>query len=540
MKSVYFGEEHELFRQTVRQFIESEVAPHADAWEAARRIPRSIWRRMGEMGLLGILFPEAMGGSGASLFHALAFLEELPRSRMGGFCAAVSVQQFIATGALFRRGTDALKQRYLIPSIRGEKVGAIAISEPDTGSDVAAIRTTATRDGDSWVVDGAKTWITNGVEGDFYVVAVKTDREGGAGGISLIAMDSDLPGIRTNRLRKMGWHSSDTAEIVFENVRVPAGGLVGRENRGFYYIMETFAVERLVAAAIAIGSSLFALEETLKYMESRTAFGRPLNRFQALRHRLADLLTELEAARQLVYHTAWLLENGEPAIRESTMSKLLATELNKRVVDECLQFFGGFGYVEEYPMERFFRDARASTIAAGTSEIMREIIGKIDIDGIVFAPVEETEETGPAETGDTAAPREVGKTAPEPTPSAPAAAAPGPANATVPTDLPGFFFALPRRHRPEKTVDWKSRFHFRFRESAHPEWTVAIDGASVSVSEGLTGTADCVVQTTEKVYLDIETGRQNPETAFLMGKVKVSNVAAMMKYSKAFRPVTGR
>jgi acyl-CoA dehydrogenase len=537
MKSVYFGEEHELFRQTVRQFIESEVAPHADAWEAARRIPRSIWRRMGEMGLLGILFPEAMGGAGASLFHALAFLEELPRSRMGGFCAAVSVQQFIATGALFRRGTDALKQRYLIPSIRGEKVGAIAISEPDTGSDVAAIRTTATRDGDSWVVDGAKTWITNGVEGDFYVVAVKTDREGGAGGISLIAMDSDLPGIRTNRLRKMGWHSSDTAEIVFESVRVPAGGLVGRENRGFYYIMETFAVERLVAAAIAIGSSLLALEETLKYMKSRTAFGRPLNRFQALRHRLADLLTELEAARQLVYHTAWLLENGEPAIRESTMSKLLTTELNKRVVDECLQFFGGFGYVEEYPMERFFRDARASTIAAGTSEIMREIIGKIDIDGIVFAPVDETEETGPAETGDTAAPREAGKMAPEPTPPAPAS---GPANATVPTDLPGFFFALPSRHRPEKTVDWKSRFHFRFRESAHPEWTVAIDGASVSVSEGLTGTADCVVQTTEKVYLDIETGRQNPETAFLMGKVKVSNVAAMMKYSKAFRPVTGR
>lgn len=543
MKSIYFGEEHDLFRQTVRQFVENEVAPHADAWEAARRIPRSIWRRMGEMGFLGILFPEAMGGSGASLFHALAFLEELPRSRMGGFCAAVSVQQFIATGALFRRGTDALKQRYLVPSITGEKVGAIAISEPDTGSDVAAIRTTASRDGDSWVVDGAKTWITNGVEGDFYVVAVKTDRDAGAGGISLIAMDSDLPGIRTNRLRKMGWHSSDTAEIVFESVRVPSGGLIGRENRGFYYIMETFAVERLVAAAMGIGSSVLALEETLKYMESRTAFGRPLNRFQALRHRLADLATELEAARQLVYHTAWLLENKEPAIRESAMSKLLATELNKRLVDECLQFYGGFGYVEEYPMERFYRDARASTIAAGTSEIMREIIGKTDIDGVAFAPVEDLEETGPAE-GAQPAPEPAlhvpsGPSVP-PVPSMAPAATPAPAFAAVPTDLPGFFHALPLRHRPEKTIDWRSRFHFRFRESAHPEWTVAIDGASVSVSEGLTGTADCVVQTTEKVYLDIETGRQNPETAFLMGKVKVSNVAAMMKYTKAFRPLTGR
>ncbi len=551
MKSIYFGEEHELFRQTVRQFIESEVAPHANAWEAARRIPRSIWRRMGEMGLLGILFPEALGGSGAGLFHALAFLEELPRSRMGGFCAAVSVQQFIATGALFRRGTDALKRRYLVPSITGEKVGAIAISEPDTGSDVAAIRTTAVRDADEWVINGAKTWITNGVEGDFYVVAVKTDRDAGAGGISLIAMDSDLPGIRTNRLRKMGWHSSDTAEIVFESVRVPASGLIGRESRGFYYIMETFAVERLVTAAIGIGSSVLALEETLKYMESRTAFGRPLNRFQALRHRLADLATELEAARQLVYHTAWLLENKEPAIRESAMSKLLATELNKRLVDECLQFYGGFGYVEEYPMERFYRDARASTIAAGTSEIMREIIGKTDIDGVAFAPVEDLEETGMAEEAQTTASREAGlaQAAPEPAlpvlpvppvPPVPSAAASGPAGATIPTDLPGFFQALPLRHRPEKTIDWRSRFHFRFRESAHPEWTVAIDGASVSVSEGLTGTADCVVQTTEKVYLDIETGRQNPETAFLMGKVKVSNVAAMMKYTKAFRPVAGR
>ncbi len=524
MKSIYFGEEHELFRQTVRQFVESEVAPHADEWEAARRIPRSIWRRMGEVGFLGILFPEALGGSGAGLFHALSFLEELPRSRMGGFCAAVSVQQFIATGALFRRGTDALRERYLVPSIRGEKVGAIAISEPDAGSDVAAIRTSAVRDGDEWVIDGAKTWITNGVEGDFYVVAVKTDRDAGTGGISLIAMDSDLPGIRTNRLQKMGWHSSDTAEIVFEGVRVPAANLIGRVNRGFYYIMETFAVERLVTAAIGIGSSILALEETRRYMESRTAFGRPLNRFQALRHRLADLATELEAARQLVYHTAWLLENGESAIRESAMSKLLATELNKRLVDDCLQFFGACGYVEEYPMERFYRDARVSTIVAGTSEIMREIVGKTDLDGVVFGPVED--EVSPA---------------PPPSPGAPAfPAAPAlPAPLPAPDGLAGFFRSLPSRVRPEKTAGWKSRFHFRFKGSSHPEWTVVIDGPSVTVAEGLDGAADCVVQSSEKVYLGIESGSQSAETAFLMGKVKVSNLSEMMKYVKAFRPVAG-
>ena len=525
MRSVHFDEEHDLFRQTVRAFVESEVAPHADAWEAARRIPRSIWKRMGDAGLLGILFPESLGGSGASLFHALAFLEELPRSRMGGFCAAVSVQQFIATGALFHRGSPALKARYLVPSIRGEKVGAIAISEPDTGSDVAAIRTVAVRDGDSWVIDGAKSWITNGVEGDFYVVAVKTDRNAGAGGISLIAIDSDLPGIRTNRLRKMGWHSSDTAEIVFEGVRVPAESLVGRVNRGFYYIMETFAVERLVTAAIGIGSSVLALEETKRYMESRTAFGRPLTKFQALRHRLADLSAELEAARQLVYHTAWLIENGHGAVRESAMAKLLATELNKKLVDECLQFFGACGYVEEYPMERFYRDARVSTIVAGTSEIMREIVGKTDLDGVVFGPIDEEDERAEPEA----------RTGEERTPAAPPVTVPAPE--AVPEGLAGLFLSLPGRVRPDKVSGWTSRFHFRFRESRHPAWTVVIDGPKVAVSEGLEGGADCVVEASEKVYLDIEYGRQNPQTAFLMGKVKVSNLGEMMKYVKAFRPV---
>lgn len=535
MRSIYFNEEHEQFRRTVRQFVEAEVAPHADEWEASRRIPREVFRKMGEMGFLGVLFPEELGGSGGDVFHALAFLEEIPRSRMGGFCAAVSVQEFIATGALHRRGSNALKQRYLVPSIEGRKVGAICISEPDTGSDVAAIRTSAVRDGADWVINGAKTWITNGVEGDFYVVACKTDRDAGAGGISLIAMDSDLPGIRASRLRKMGWHSSDTAEIVFEDVRVPAANLIGQVDRGFYYIMETFALERLVAAAISVGACVFGLEETTRYMESRRAFGRPIVKFQALRHRMADLFAELESVRQLVYHAGWLWQQGLPAVRECAMAKLLATELNKKVADEGLQFFGGFGYVEEYPMERFYRDARVSTIVAGTSEIMREIIAKTDLDGVSFGGEadEETEEVAPEAAEVVEVPEAAGA---RPLAAPPSPAAPAP----LPTTLAELFEALPSRLRPEKTEGWASRFHFRFKGSATPEWTVVVDGPRCSVERGLAGTADCVVTTTEAVYLGIETGRQNPQTAFLTGKVKVSNLVAMTRYIKAFRPLFAR
>ena len=418
MTSIYFGEEHESFRRTVRQFLESEVAPYADEWEGARRIPREAFRRMGDLGLLGILFPEELGGTGASIFHALAFLEELPRSRMGGFVAAVSVQQFIATGAIHLHGTPEQKRRWLAPSIAGTKVGAIAISEPDAGSDVAAIRTAARRDGDSWVIDGAKTWITNGVEGDFVVVACRTDRDAGAGGLSLIVVEADAPGFSRSKLRKMGWHSSDTGELTFENVRVPLGNLVGEENEGFYLIMETFVLERLVTAATSVGSARLALEETRKYVLERHAFGKPIGKFQAIRHRLADLYAELEAATQLVYHAAWLHEKGENPVAEACMAKLLATELSKKTADECLQFFGGFGTVEEYPIERFFRDSRFGTIVAGTSEIMREVISKVAIDGFVFPKRERDED-------DAAAP---------PPPAGPADPVPPPAAEPLPVD----------------------------------------------------------------------------------------------------------
>lgn len=387
--SIYFSEDHQLFRRTVRQFMEAEVASRADVWEAQRCIPREVWPKMGRMGFLGIVLPEAYGGTAADIFFAVAFLEELARSRMGGFVAAVTVQQFIATAAIFHQGTESLKQAFGAPSIAGDLLGAICISEPDTGSDVAAIRTTAVRDGDHWVIDGAKTWITNGVSADFHVVACKTDPVPGTGGISLIVVDAESPGISSTKLNKMGWHCSDTAEIAYEQVRVPACNLIGQENHGFSYIMQTFAQERLVAAASSIGGSDLALEETLAYMATRQAFGRPINKFQALRHRLADLFAEVAATRQLVYHAAWLHQQGLPAVKESAMAKLLASELHKRVTDECLQFFGGFGYVEDYPLARFYRDARVGTIVAGTSEIMREIIAKAEIDGAKFTPASE-------------------------------------------------------------------------------------------------------------------------------------------------------
>lgn len=526
MTAIYFTEEHERFRKTVRDFMEKEVAPRANEWEAARRIPKEIWRRLGENGLLGVVMPEDLGGTGADVFFALAFLEELPRSLMGGFCGAVSVQQFIVPGPLLRHGTPDQKKRFLVPSVEGRAIGAIAISEPDTGSDVSAIRTVARREGSDWVLDGAKTWITNGVHADYYVVACKTDPALGAHGISLLAFSTDRPGIRTSPLRKMGWHASDTAEIVFENVRVPADSLVGREGKGFAYILETFAFERIVSAAISVGSGVLALETTLSYMERRQAFGRPLSRFQALRHRLADLFAELSAARQLTYHAAWLHQTGRPAVAEAAKAKLVASELAKRIADECLQFHGGFGWVEEYGIERFYRDARIGTIVAGTSEIMREIVAKAEIDGVRF----------PSRVDDEA---DAGEAAPA-APAAPPAPAREPAPPEVlspPRDVEELFAQLPKRFRPERAEGFTGRFHFRFTDSPTPDWTLVIGNGRVETARGHDGAADCVVTTTEKVYLAIEAGTQNPQSAFLTGKVKVSNVLPMLTLLKCFRRV---
>ncbi len=528
MESIYLNDEHQLFRAEVRRFVEREVAPLADAWEAAGRIPRSIFRRMGELGLLGVTQPEAYGGAGADLFSAVVLLEELPRSLMGGFCAAVGVQQFMATAHIARFGSEVLKQRYLAPSVAGERIGALGVTEPDTGSDVAALTTRAVRDGDQWVVDGAKTFITNGADGDFVTLAVRTG-EAGPGGISLLVVDTDTPGVSvTRRLAKLGWHASDTAELAFVGVRVPADRLVGEENMGFYYLMEAFQLERLVSAAISVGSVELCLERTLAYLGQREVFGRRLDRYQVLTHRLAGLAAENEAARQLAYHAAWRLEHQLPAVAECAMAKLVATRLAQRAADECLQCFGGYGFMEEYPLARFFRDARAGTIVAGTSEIMREIIARVMIEGGPPAPAAGRSARLPVERAPAATAAAVASE--PPVASEPAAEAAPPATAE---DL---IRSLPRRFRPERREGWRATFHFVLKGAEPCEWTVRIADGGCTVAPGLAGEPDCLVRMSAGTYVGIESGAVNPQVAFMMGKVKVSDIAQMMRYVKVFEP----
>ena len=262
----------------------------------------------------------------------------------------------------------------------GELIAALAVSEPDVGSNVQGIRSSARREGDHFIVDGSKTFISNGYYADFITTLVKTE-----GGLSLLVIPGDAEGVHRTKLRKMGWHSSDTAEIQFDSVRVPAANLVGQEGMGFYYIMDSFQLERLAGGILCVGANDAILEMTLQYMQEREAFGRPIAKFQALRHRLADLASEVEACRQLVHHTCWLYTKGEFAVKECSMVKLHAAELQKRVADECLQMFGGYGYMEEYPIARAYRDTRVGTIAGGTSEIMREIIAKMMIDDVKYS-----------------------------------------------------------------------------------------------------------------------------------------------------------
>ncbi|MEZ0541503.1 acyl-CoA dehydrogenase family protein [Fibrella arboris] len=384
--SLYFTEEHDLFRQSIRQFITTEVVPNTDAWETARRIPASVFQRMGELGFLGLPFPEAYGGSNADFWFSVVFLEELARCGMGGFATAVSVHEYMAINHIAKAGNDYLKQTYLAPAIAGQKVAALAITEPDTGSDVAAIRTTARRTEAGYVVNGTKTFISNGTYGDFVTLAVKTNPEKGTNGISLIVVDLDSPGITRTKLNKMGWHSSDTAEIRFDDVLVPTDQLIGLENSGFYYLMESLQLERLVAAILAVAGAETALDWTLTYLHEREAFGKPIGKFQAIRHSIANVATEVEVAKQFVYHTGWLFAQGESVVKECSMAKLHTADMQKRVIDTCLQFFGGYGYMEDYPICRAYRDARVGTIAGGTSEIMREIIAKIVIDTVAYKP----------------------------------------------------------------------------------------------------------------------------------------------------------
>ena len=369
-----FTEDHAAFRRTVREFCERELAPHARAWDEAGEFPRELFRRFGELGLLGIRHDPEYGGAGLDYWFVVAYAEELVRSRNAGLNMAMLVQGEMATPVIGELGTPEQKREFLAPALRGERIAALAISEPDAGSDVAAIKTTARRDGDDLVVSGAKMWITNGARADFLTMLVRT---GGAGheGLSLLLFPTDAKGFQVSRkLEKVGNLSSDTALLFFDGCRVPARYLLGEENQGFYYVMSNFQGERLVAAVQTVAVMQQMVGDAIRYGEERTAFGRPLARFQVWRHRFAEHLTAIEAARWLTYRACDLFDRREPAVKEISMAKLFAGDLAQRVAYDCMQLHGGMGYVLETDIARAWRDVRLVTIGAGASEIMKEII----------------------------------------------------------------------------------------------------------------------------------------------------------------------
>ncbi|WP_027136970.1 acyl-CoA dehydrogenase family protein [Gaetbulibacter saemankumensis] len=387
MDSRYFTEEHQLFRKSLQEFLKKEVVPHVEKWEQTGTIERFIWKKFGDMGFFGINYPEAYGGLNLDLFYTVILLEELQKINSGGFAAAIWAHVYLAMTHLNAEGDEAIKQNYLAPSIAGDKIGCLCITEPFGGSDVAGMRTTAVKEGDTYIINGSKTFITNGIYSDYLIVAAKTNPESKNKGISIFLIDRDTEGVSATKLNKLGWRASDTAEIAFDNVKVPAGNLMGEENKGFPYIMQHFALERLIMGINAHARAEFALDYALQYMSERKAFGKSIDTFQALRHNLADLYTEMEFCKEFNYSVAYRLNRGEYVVKEATMSKLKSTKMADDVIYQCLQFLGGYGYMEDYPLARLLRDSRLGPIGGGTSEILREIISKIIIDKKEYKPV---------------------------------------------------------------------------------------------------------------------------------------------------------
>ncbi|WP_299527150.1 acyl-CoA dehydrogenase family protein [uncultured Lutibacter sp.] len=386
MNSMYFTEEHRAFRQSFRDFLQKEVVPHIDKWEKEGEVERFIWQKFGEMGYFGLNAPEEYGGLNLDIFYTVIFLEELQKVNSGGFAAAMWAHTYLAMTHLAKEGDDRIKKEYLTPSIHGEKIGCLCITEPFGGSDVAGMRTTAIKNGDSYVINGSKTFITNGVYSDYLVVAAKTDITLRNKGMSIFIIDRDTVGVSATKLDKLGWKASDTAEIAFDNVVIPAANLMGEEGKGFSYIMSHFALERLVMGINAHARAEHALEYAIQYMSERQAFGQTLNKFQALRHKVADMASEVEMCKEFNYSIAKRLNEGQYIVKEASMSKLLSTKIADTVINECLQLLGGYGYMEDYPMARMLRDSRLGSIGGGTSEIMREIISKIVIDKKEYKP----------------------------------------------------------------------------------------------------------------------------------------------------------
>jgi acyl-CoA dehydrogenase len=371
-----FGEEHEELRASIRRFVANELRPHATVWEEARWFPDGVFRKLGAAGFLGLKYPTEYGGQGGDHLHDAVLAQEMARCGSGGVAAGVGAHVGIATPPIWRFGTENQKRRYLAPAIAGEKIAALAITEPGAGSDVAAVATRAERVEGGFVVNGEKTYITNGVRAGFYVTAVRTSSTGGHHGLSFLIVDAG-PGVSAAQLDKLGWHASDTATIAFQDAFVPAANLLGDLDGGFKLVMANFQWERLLMALGAVAGMDVALERTIAYARERRAFGRPLTGHQAVRHRLAELLTTAHTCRCTTYDALRRFHAGEDAVREVTMAKLATQRAAFDVMDACLQLHGGAGYMREYEIERMARDARLGPIGGGTDEVMKEILAKL-------------------------------------------------------------------------------------------------------------------------------------------------------------------
>ncbi|WP_392347892.1 acyl-CoA dehydrogenase family protein [uncultured Polaribacter sp.] len=386
MSSMYFTEEHEAFRASFKDFLQKEVVPFIDKWEKTGTIEKFIWKKFGEMGYFGLCTPEEYGGLDLDLFYTVIFLEELQKINSGGFAAAIWAHEFLAMTHLNKEGTEFIKQKYLIPSVAGEKVGCLCVTEPFGGSDVAGMRSTAIKKGDKYILNGSKTFITNGVYSDYLIVAAKTDPSDKYKGISIFVVDREATGITATKLDKLGWRASDTAELAFDNVEIPVENLMGEEGKGFPYIMQHFALERLIMGVNAHARADFALDYVINYMQERVAFGKSLDKFQALRHKIAEMASKVDMCREYNYSITKRLDKGAYVVKEASMSKLLSTKMADEVIYDALQMLGGYGYMEEYPLARLSRDSRLGPIGGGTSEILKEIIAKIVIDNKEYKP----------------------------------------------------------------------------------------------------------------------------------------------------------
>src|SRR5438132_2749643 len=376
-----FTADHDALRETVRDFVSKELRPHAEEWEAAEHFPNSVFERMGELGLLGLRYPEKYGGQGGDYFTAIVLAEEMARCRSGGVGMAITVQAEMATPPIFKWGTEEQKQKYLVPTIQGTKIAALGITEPDAGSDVANIRTRAERVNGHWRINGSKLYITNGVRCDYILLVCRTGKqEDGARGITLFLVDKELPGFTVSRkLKKLGMFSSDTAELSFNDVEVGDDAVLGEVGQGFYNLMWELQGERLIGSAGAIAGAEVAFEETLQWCKEREAFGRPIGKFQVNRHKLVDMYTDITVAKNFVYNVAEKWNREEYPVSEISMTKLVVGRVTSMVADTCLQLYGGFGYMAEAGISRYFRDSRLIRIGAGTDEVMKEIIAKTSL-----------------------------------------------------------------------------------------------------------------------------------------------------------------